>query len=709
MPKMCKVFRFNMLILLVFMAALVPPGCSDEETPGSLPDLAQLSFSAQETKLIKGEKSTEDGGSIPGCKGVISPTDTLGELALVSMFKVSSCYLSPDYTHGDYTVSRGKLVSSHGGVDLPAYKISEPARKATKELWSPHGIYYKFPTKEDYTVYEFADQQLKKVDVITARQITVGTFIPVSNLTASSITGSKIYVFAKGTKLSFDRFARLGDGVTGARVARSGVGDVLKIRFKVEGTLFDTVKDYAAGPSSASNRYGQNRKYFVVSDQNGREGVVWQDQKTGQLWVSWLAADRRSLSSAKLSGGAADKVLAAATADASGNIFALVIEIGDGSPDDTRKLSLHKFDAAGKELAEVDLNGAKSGGLNIVSFSSSLKSNRFPATMTVSGDKVGLMLGRKMHKSSDGLNHQGGIGVVFDASSLSTLKNLGQTSGHSFGNVLTVNKDGEFLGIDLGDNYPRGINLHKFTEASRLSRVVYTFKTRHGSSAQNPAGKTFPKFDAASAGGKTYYQWSNDNDTYTELGGVVQTDKGYLVFFTGEQPSLDNTKVGASLNAPRNIGVVLAREDFENASKPKGTTSCSTNIVPDDLVLSEGAEEKGGFYTFSGKWCDQRNKGIVWLTTYTTTDDNATRLKAVPLPSGKVLLLWEVWDTKAYKQTYAMEVDGSGKAVGAPQKLGPYVRLGRRDEPLVSKDGTVLVPAGNTADGLFELVIIEAM
>lgn len=57
-----------------------------------------------------------------------------------------------------------------------------------------------------------------------------------------------------------------------------------------------------------------------------------------------------------------------------------------------------------------------------------------------------------MHKLSDGLNHQQGIAVILDKDSLGIVKNHGQTSGHSFSNYLLVNNDGQFIGMDLGDN-----------------------------------------------------------------------------------------------------------------------------------------------------------------------------------------------------------------------------------------------------------------
>ena len=73
---------------------------------------------------------------------------------------------------------------------------------------------------------------------------------------------------------------------------------------------------------------------------------------------------------------------------------------------------------------------------------------------------------------------------------------------------------------DLGDNYPRGIHLHRFplTNAqgreSIKHRVVYGFKTKHGTSARSPAGKTYDEYTEISGGGNTFYKWSNDNNVY---------------------------------------------------------------------------------------------------------------------------------------------------------------------------------------------------
>ena len=124
-------------------------------------------------------------------------------------------------------------------------------------------------------------------------------------------------------------------------------------------------------------------------------------------------------------------------------------------------------------------------GLNVISFNGTLPN---VASLEYLNGRLGLILGRKMHKSGDGLNHQGAIGVVFDASTLAVERNWGQTSGHSFESVLTTNGSGEFLGVDLGDNYPRGVHLHKFDASNKRSRVVSTFKTLHGTSSSRYGG-----------------------------------------------------------------------------------------------------------------------------------------------------------------------------------------------------------------------------
>jgi uncharacterized protein YdbL (DUF1318 family) len=304
-------------------------------------------------------------------------------------------------------------------------------------------------------------------------------------------------------------------------------------------------------------------------------------------------------------------------------------------------------------------------------------------TMRHYNGTIAVFLARRMNKYSDGLNHQGGIGVLFDANTLKVIKNFGQTSGHSFDNFLMLNSQNEFIGMDLGDNYPRGINLHKFTKESRYiqKKLVYTFKTYHGTTPQSPAGSTYPKYDEISTAKKTFYKWSNDNGTYTELGNIVEVADGYLVIFAGEADeqgkSINNARISETeqLDA-RNLAFVKVRKDFEKAQTLK------------DAILSKGLSESGGFFTFGGAWSRQENEGVTWLTKYKNAKtENVRHIKALNLPNGNILILYNTggsgWSERDLTQPYMMSIDAQGKIVLPAVALDKNISFSRRDEAII--------------------------
>jgi len=54
-----------------------------------------------------------------------------------------------------------------------------------------------------------------------------------------------------------------------------------------------------------------------------------------------------------------------------------------------------------------------------------------------------------------------------------------------------VDSKGAFIGMDLGDNDPRGIHLHYITPQEITSRVAYGFKTNHQTEQSNSKGVKF--------------------------------------------------------------------------------------------------------------------------------------------------------------------------------------------------------------------------
>lgn len=474
---------------------------------------------------------------------------------------------------------------------------------------------------------------------------------------------------------------KLGEGVEGAMLADTPMGRWESYRYSVPATPFDTATGFNEGPAAWANIYGQTRRFFPLVAA-GQPQVVWQDAgDNDRIYLTALGTDLREAKTVELPNAAREK-LAAATSDGQGAIFYLTIQRGGDKEDRARGIHLLKADPSGQVLTQATLNGAKTGAdaMDVGDF------GEFVADMAVSNGQLALMLARRLHRGADGLQHQSGGAWVFDAGTLQQVKSHGQTSGHSFGNFVMPAKDAGFLGLELGDSYPRGVQVHAIDATGVKSRVVYSFKTKHGDTPQSPDGKRWPPYPEASLGGKPAYKWSNDNSTYTELGGLVQTDSGLTAVFAGEtDPSgraMQNARVGGFHNDPRNIGLVKVRRDLD---------------VEPSAILSSGVDETGGYFAFNGTWNEVRNKGIVWLTKYTDKDaQNASRVKAAPLPDGNILVVWEVWTADSYVSTWAMKVSDTGATLAAPYELGPQVRLARQDDPLVV-DGRVLLVAGDAA------------
>ena len=610
-------------------------------------------------------------------------------------------------------MTRGEIITDDG-ERFPAYQIGEPGSRASEFLGSKHIVTYRFPQKQDYAVYSFADSQLRKIHSVPASAVVGGGgYTEIPELNASAIEGQVTYVFLP-EGMGVDGFTPVGAGVEAASLINLEGIQVTSFRYDVEATVPDTTSGFPFGPATHENVYGQTRQYEIVRDEHGRIGAVWQDYSSWVYWVSWFDDDLTSFRTIELPRVRHDEQLAAATSDHDGNIYYLSIQAGDGTGgssgyEQARNAALYKVSSSGQQINRTVIDTSPEG-LNVAAFDNEPDILNGPvrmysgADLEYSGGVLGLIFSRTMHRASDGLNHQGAIAVVFDAETLEVVKNHGQTSGHSFDNALYPAPDGGFFGADIGDNYPRGVHLHRFTGSERDSRVVFTFKTAHGKDPVSPAGRRYPLYQEISGDGETFYKWSNDNRTYSELGGVAKQNGVYTVVFASERSpdggTLNNSRVGDYLNDARNIGLVRVRSDF-------ATKWETPNVVSDDLILSAGLTETGGFYDFGGQWQPQRNTGVLWLTDYQDpSSENASRVKTASLPDGSLLILWEKWSAYAYIETFALRVDPYGKKLGGPFALGSGLRLHRRDDPLVVGDSVVLM-SGSKPSGTIAVNVIE--
>ena len=626
---------------------------------------ANRSLPAPAKRILSGHGVTE-------CAETFPEAETFGDISLVTMKQASSgsCWKDLRYSNTDYTVEIGELAGSDGN-SFTAYRISPPAVTATQFTASGTQLYIRQATAGPTNIWTFMEASgFSLVDTMNAAQTYNKTSVRVDQLSEPMLvilqpSSARVSIWPlEATEVEAAWLGGKADGSFSLSARR----------FAVPGQPFRPDTDWSYGPGTHTGNYGTYKRFFVVTHADGREGVVWQDFSGDAVKLTWLAADYLSSQTIQLS-PLSSTIFVGAVGDAQGNVVLLLGAAG--SPEDktaTSSAEVVKYDAAGTELLRVAL---PTTDLDIYAFSSSGASFAWD----LGSGTIAVSLARTMTRASDGLNHQGGIAFVLNATTLQMITNYGQTSGHSFANSLTVSqKDGWYIGKDLGDNYPRGINLWELKATSRSwkKRLVYAFKTKHGTSETSPAGAAYPRYDEISTSDQTYYKWSNDNYVYTELAhpGLHEINDTVLVFFAGESPPLDNAVVGQALNVARNVGFVKIPRDLSS-----------------DAVLSPGANETGGFYTFGGGWSDQMNRGVSFLTSKTEVTDSVSRLKTAQR-GGAVLLFWEVWSRTAYNKSECMIVDTNGAVLQSQTSLAYPVMLPFADDVVVI-NGKAVVYAGS--------------
>lgn len=679
----------------------------------ALPAVRTFRFTAKATKVLPGNSAAPDAT----CNGTIDEGDLLGNLAVAATFYQNACYTDGQYNAREFAVEQG-AVTSNDGATFEAYRLAPAKRAAKNFLASHHKAFMRFAAAQDYTVYALEGDSISIVGSVDASAITPGAFAALP-IDVSSL-GAARTIFVAPSDAPVSALTRLGPAVQGAQLADNAIGSVALYRHAIAGVPFDS-RAPRGGPDARIER----RRYFPVALASSAQaaqrvfGITWQDDGNGAVHITVMSQDHLAQRDVVVDNANGD-ILAAAASDGSTYVYMFMVQAPSKGALTTRTTRMVRYDLASGDRTELAADASKAG-LNITNFND-VASLQYNQGRQGRQDRLLLLIGRTMHRSPDGLNHQGGIAVEFDPNTLAVTTNYGQTSGHSFDNVLVPASNGEFVGIDLGDNYPRGIHLHRFAPPSPSSAapdggepakraalswdaaLVYTFKTFHGTTPQSPAGAVYPEYEAIS-GTQKFYQWSNDNGVYTELGGVVPTAAGYTVVFAGEANSsgraLDNSRVGDGVADSRNLAVVQVRRDFDKVP-------AYGSVIPDDVMLTKAPAESGGFYAFGGTWTPQRNTGVVWLTRYKDpAKQNATHIRAVPTPDGNIVVFWEQWTRTAYLTTFAAKITPAGRLITPPTDLGPTLRIPARDD-LFLLGSDIYIITGRPADHAIDVAVVTA-
>lgn len=602
-------------------------------------------------------------GSASTCNENGYDADTVGNLRFLLAYYQNGCYTNGAYNDLGYQIETGELIT--GDKKYDAYKVHPVKKKAINFTGSKHYMWYNMPEKGELKVYTFAEGSFTLVATKSSEES--GWLI--TDIIANYIKEPTIYLFfTEDVRLS--EWPLISDEVEAAEVETADSHTIEVHRFAVSGSPVVPERDWDFGPNTHDHKYNTPKAYVQVSrSESGSEGVVWQDKEDKTIYVTWFDDDLKGSETLKLLTTDVEHLEAAAGKD--GMIIFLTIGTEGKTKSTGARTTMYKYNGnTGAQLVSKVHDSSKEGW-NIW--------KHFAAAGSMVWNKdantVGFTISRTMTTAGDGHNHQGTVFVIVDTDDLTVVKYWGQTASHSFGNTVTLGSGGEFLGLDMGDMYPRGILFSRFTPDKKENVKVYSMKRKHG---VNPKDG-IDEYTAISGNGKTYYKYSgNDNGVYTEIAhSIIEVSDGFMIFFSAEKMPLDNSKIGSNLNAPRNAGFVKVSKDLE--------------------IISSGETEKGGYYTGSGEWREEINEGLNWLTEYDSMETNVSRIKAISLEDNTILVYWEIWTGTEFLYNELMIVDSDGKVVKPKWRVDFPMRLSIQDELFLTEDNHVLAYTGTVA------------
>ncbi|GAK85897.1 internalin putative [Vibrio ponticus] len=415
--------------------------------------------------------------------------------------------------------------------------------------------------------------------------------------------------------------------------------------------MYAPLEDYAPRLNSWDSNYMPRVAYSAVTN-GSKDGAVWQDQTNMAVYYSEFNPDGTHNRTLSLPNDNNERLMSA-TSDGSGAIVYGLSKTRETSDTAlTMPVRLVRYDVNSDTLIITKLldsstpSGDAQDGLDVKNVGDT------PSKLAWSGDRIGLNITRTR---TDG--HQSGLAVVYDANTLDLVKNQLQISGHQFGSTMMVDSQGNFNTLVLGDNFPRGIDLIQWNETDRHIIDLLRIKTEHATS--QGIGEVYT---AISTPEQTYYTWSNDNRTYSELGGVVEMDDRLLSFMTSER-GLNNAEVGSGHNKARNIAVVATAK---NGAESK--------------YLTFGEYESTEFYNFYGFIRTLENRHAVWITDFTDINDSVSRLKPLKLADNVILLLMEMHTFEGYDYSAYMMVNKDLQVLVPLTRMHQDVIFARSDE-----------------------------
>lgn len=179
-----------------------------------------------------------------------------------------------------------------------------------------------------------------------------------------------------------------------------------------------------------------------------------------------------------------------------------------------------------------------------------------------------------MYKLSDGLNHQANMHVTLRQRDMAVTEVLSGIGGywdytsHSFNQFIIADSLGNIVTADHGDAYPRCMAL-------RL------WKGRAGETTLETE-----RYDLGSVTTDTFLGETGNNYTYATLGGLAETESGYLIAFSQALPS--SPKQILPVGEPKQVKIgYIAKSDFDTL-RPNAASSPQNDLRVQTITAYTG-------------------------------------------------------------------------------------------------------------------------
>lgn len=337
-----------------------------------------------------------------------------------------------------------------------------------------------------------------------------------------------------------------------------------------------------------------------------------------------------------------NKLFGNVVADDAGNYY-VVWGQSDYNSENCVVLTICKYDYSGKLISKCEITGYDAGGDDY--WGTRIPFDAGNCSLAINNGVLACNYAREMYSG-----HQSNYVFYIDCATMKRIVpdyDIVPYVSHSFDQRTLATSDGGFLMLNHGDAYDRGFSISKIDSDLNTWSTFFSFHFREGSDRSH-----------------------GYNETYAQLGGVVETDNAFVFCGSSERTlslALAPTQSYCGNNEARDLFVQILKKDYysiydseEAKYLVKGEVRKATGTRP-----AEGTTENSLYLDE-----DEVDYGVIWLTNY---DDEhyAANPHVISIGNGKTVILWEKlsYSYSSDAETYFAVINEDGTYAHNPKLL----------------------------------------